>query len=151
MVATLAKLHFGYNILGFREIFCYFWKKNYEFWIFLVIFWTFCLTSHPWILRNFGATDVAEAPPDYPFPEVSPYTESTWRKVGALVPGRWRTLLLRWQSIHVKLHCVYIHCLMLSCVYTRCLVSHTDQVALYFRGLLSIRGRLVKVPSKRSL
>ena len=28
---------------------------------------------------------------------------------------------------------------------------HTDQVALYFRGLLSIRGCLVKVPSKRSL
>ena len=28
---------------------------------------------------------------------------------------------------------------------------HTVQVALYFRGLLSIRGRLVEVPSKRSL
>ena len=28
---------------------------------------------------------------------------------------------------------------------------HTVQVALYFRGLLSIRGRLVRVPSKRSL
>ena len=29
--------------------------------------------------------------------------------------------------------------------------QHTVQVALYFRGLLSIRGRLVKMPSKRSL
>ena len=28
---------------------------------------------------------------------------------------------------------------------------HTVQVALYFRELLSIRGRLVKMPSKRSL